>query len=139
MRRRGFTLLEMLVASAIMGIAVTALLASLSASLHNAARLTEYDRAALLAREKMDELLLDTHLPKLAVVQGVFDRSLAGDTDAGWSARLTPFEVPPGAPPGSDILERLELQVWWGAEGHRRTLVLDAYRRGRLPLSEAQP
>jgi len=49
MRRRGFTLLEMLVASAIMGIAVTALLASLSASLHNAARLTEYDRAALLA------------------------------------------------------------------------------------------
>ena len=100
MRRRGFTLLEMLVASAIMGIAVTALLASLSASLHNAARLTEYDRAALLAREKMDELLLDTQLPKLAVVQGVFDHALAGDTDAGWSARLTPFEVPPGAPPG---------------------------------------
>ena len=137
--RRGFTLLEMLVATAVMGIAVVGLMANLSASLRNAARLTDYDRAALLAHEKMDELLLDTRLPKLGVIQDTFDPALTGNTVAGWSARLTPFEVPPDAPPGSEILERLELQVWWGPEGHRRTLALEGYRRGRLPGAEGQP
>ncbi len=59
MKPRGFTLLEMLVATAIMGIAVVALLANISTSMQNASRLTDYDRAALLAKRKMDELLLD--------------------------------------------------------------------------------
>jgi general secretion pathway protein I len=137
--RRGFTLLEMLVATAIMGIAVVGLMANLSASLRNAARLTDYDRAALLAHEKMDELLLDPQLPKLAVVQGVFDPALTGNAPAGWSARLTPFEMPPDAPPGSEILEQLELRVWWGPQNKPRTLVLEGYRRGMLPMAEGQP
>jgi general secretion pathway protein I len=136
MRRRGFTLIEMLVATAIMGIAVVGLIANLSASLRNASRLTDYDRAALLAREKMDELLLDPRLPRLGVIGGVFDPALAGNTPAGWSARLTPFEVPPDAPPGSEILEQLELQVWWGQKDRPRTLVIEAYRRGTLPMAE---
>ncbi len=139
MRRRGFTLLEMLVATAIMGIAVVGLMANLSASLRNAARLTDYDRAALLAHEKMDELLIDPQLPKVAILQGVFDRTLTGDTEAGWSARLTPFELPPNALPGSDILERLELQVWWGPERNRRTLALEGYRRGVIPIPQGGP
>ncbi len=136
MRRRGFTLLEMLVATAILGIAVVGLMSNLSVSLRNAAHLTDYDRAALLAHEKMDELLLDRELPKVAILEGVFDPSLTGGTDAGWRAQLTPFEVPPKAGPGSEILEQLELQVWWGPQGHQRTLVLDGYRRGTLPKAE---
>jgi len=136
MNRRGFTLLEMLVATAIMGIAVVGLMSNLSASLRNASRLTDYDRAALLAHEKTDELLLDPQLPKLAVLEGGFDRTVTGDTEAGWRARLTPFEVPPDAPPGSEILEQLEVQVWWGPQEHRRTLVLNTYRRGLLPMPE---
>ena len=55
-RNRGFTLLEVMVATTIMAIAVVGLLSSLSASLRNAARLTDNDRSALLARRKMDEL-----------------------------------------------------------------------------------
>jgi general secretion pathway protein I len=137
MRQRGFTLLEMLVATAIMGIAVVGLMANLSASLRNAARLTDYDRAALLAHEKMDELLLDTRLPKLGTLQGDFDPALTGSAAAGWTARIAPFEVPPDAPPGSEILEQLELTVWWGSKDRPRTLVLEAYRRGMLPMAEA--
>jgi general secretion pathway protein I len=139
MRRRGFTLLEMLVATAIMGIAVVSLLANLSASLRNSTNLTDYDRAALMAREKMDELLLDPHLPPGITLQGGFDPSVTGDTEAGWNARITPFEVPPQAGPGADILERVELQVWWGPARQRRTLVLDGYRRGTIPIPEQEP
>jgi general secretion pathway protein I len=137
--RRGFTLLEMLVATAIMGIAVVGLMANLSASLGNATRLTDYDRAALLAHEKMDELLLDPHLPRMTPVQGLFDPALTGTVTAGWSAMLTPFEVPPDAPPGSEVLDQLELRVWWGSKDKPRTLVLEGYRRGMLPMPEAQP
>ncbi len=146
MRRRGFTLLEMLVATTIMGIAVVSLLANLSTSLRNASRLTEADRAALLARRQMDALLLDPRLPKFAVIGGEFDRSLTGGVRAGWRARVTPFEMQPKAGPGAALLERIELEIWWTAgEDRRRSLRLEAYRRGVLApadlisAGEAQP
>jgi general secretion pathway protein I len=132
MSRRGFTLLEMLVATTIMGIAVVGLLSNLSTSLNNAARLTGHDRAAVLAREKMDELLLDPRLPESVFVEGTFDPSQTGGAEAGWRARLTPFEVPPDAARGAPILERIELEVWWRTGLGQRTLSLDGYRRGLL-------
>ena len=73
--RRGFTLLEVLVATAIMGIAVAGLIAGLSQSVKNASRLTDYDRAAMLARTKMNDLLLDVNLP--------FDGSVRGAVRTG--------------------------------------------------------
>lgn len=133
MKRRGFTLLEMLVATAIMGIATVGLLAALSTSLRNAARLTEADRVALLARRQMDALLLDPALPRFVVFGGEFDRALSGGIPAGWRARLTPFEAPAGAGPGAAALERLELEIWWEPTPQkRRTFRLEGYRRGAV-------
>jgi len=127
MRRRGFTLLEVLVATTIMAVAVAGLLGSLSTSLQNAARLTDYDRAALLARRTMDELLLQPRLPRGTVMAGSWDAALVG-VEGGWRAQLTPFEAPPGAGPGTPILERLELEVWWKQGEQRRTFALEAFR-----------
>ncbi len=137
MKARGFTLLEMLVATAILGIAVAALLEQLSVSLRSASKLVEYDRIAVLARGKMDELLLDPRLAVDATLEGGFDESLTAGTPAGWRARLTPFEAPPDAQPNNDMLERIELVVWWGPEDHRKTFTLDGYRRGRVPARSA--
>src|ERR1700732_4798184 len=58
-REKGFTLIEVLVAAAIMGIAVAGILGGLSTAARNASKLTQMDRAALLARQKMDEILVD--------------------------------------------------------------------------------
>ncbi len=58
--RCGFTLLEMIVATLIMGIAVVGLLSGISGATRNAARLRDYDRVAQVARWRMNELLVDS-------------------------------------------------------------------------------
>jgi general secretion pathway protein I len=132
MNRRGFTLLEMLVATVIMGVAVVALLANLSTSMHHAADLTEYDRATLLARRTMDQLLLEPRLPRLAPLEGRFDAEAASGLEGGWRAQLTVFEAPPNAGPGSAALERLELEVWWMRGREQRSVRLEGFRRTTL-------
>ena len=128
MSRRGFTLLEMLVATLIMGVAVVGLLSNISTSLSTAARLTDYDRAALVAKRKMDELLLDSRLPRLTPLHGNLDPASASGLEGGWNAQLAPFEQPPQLEPGRRILDRLELEIWWISGSRKRTLRLEAYR-----------
>lgn len=132
MRERGFTLLEVLVASLIMGIAVVGLLSGISASLRHAARLTDYDRVALLARAQMDALLVNHRLPQFTVMEGSFDPVLMGGVRAGWRARLTPFEMPPNRGPGTQVLERAELEIWWMSGEDRRTFTVEGFRRKTL-------
>lgn len=128
----GFTLLEVLVATVIMGIAVTSLIVGLSQSVKNASRLSDYDRSATLARNKMNELLLDVDLPFDGEVDGQFDKT------AGWRAVISPFEQPPQAGPGTPILQRIALEVWWQPEnGTRRSMQLAAYRPTRIPVPPA--
>jgi len=83
MGKRGFTLLEMVVATTIMGIAVVGLLAGLSGAVRNAARLRDYDRAVQLAQLRMNEMLLDDRLPRNVDLQGAFDPSLSGGVESG--------------------------------------------------------
>jgi general secretion pathway protein I len=120
---RGLTLLEVLIATLIMAIAVVGLLSSLSTSMRNASRVTDYDRATILARTKMDELLAVSRLPKFVVHEGNFDAT------SGWRARATPFESPIGAGPGVTAIDRVELEVWWMAGDQRRVFTLEGFRR----------
>lgn len=133
MKQRGFTLLEVLVATVILAIAVAGVLSALTTSLRNAARLTDYDRSAMLARRKMDELLQERGLPKFVAIEGVWDPSMTNGQTSGWTARIQPWEMAPGSGPGSPVLERVELQVWWQtAGGQRRQFNLEGFRRGTL-------
>ncbi len=133
-RQGGFTLLEVLVATVIMGIAVAGLIAGLSQSVKNASRLTDYDRAVMLARTKMNDLLLDVNLPFDGAVEGPFNGDQSGGVPSGWRAALRPFDLPPHAGPGTVILQRIALEVWWQpASGTRRAIQLESYRGARIP------
>jgi len=137
---RGFTLLEVLVASLIMGIAVAGVLGGLSASARNAARLTDYDRATLLAKSKMDELLADQKIPRKIPIGGAFDPAQIGGVTGGWSARVLPFEVAPGSGPGRWVLDRVELEIWWMTgtpqSPTRHEYRLEGFRRGLLQAGD---
>ena len=133
--RRGFTLLEVMVATTIMGIAVVTLMSGLSTSVRNASRLTDYDRVALLARAKMDALLVDPKLPLGTVMDEPLDASLLGGARGGWRAQVTPFENAPSPVPGAFGLDRIQLEIWWMSGEQRRSFSLEAFRRSgpRMP------
>ncbi len=63
--QRGFTLMEVLVATAIMGIAVAALMSGFSGSLRNMGRAQGYERALLLGREQLNRMLVEGAKPGL--------------------------------------------------------------------------
>jgi len=133
----GFTLLEVLVAALVMGIAVAGVLAGLAGAARNAARLTEYDRATVAAKAKMDELLADRDAPRNQQMQGVFDPSVAGETKMGWRARVSPFEKLPGFVGWG--VDRIELEVWWMQGEVRHSLSLEGFRRNIMRPGDEVP
>jgi prepilin-type N-terminal cleavage/methylation domain-containing protein len=126
---RGFTLLEVLVAAMIMGIAVAGVLGGIASASRNASRLAQYDRAVLLARQKMNELLVNQSAPKNVPLAGNWEPPVP---NAGWNARVTPFEVPPGTGSKQWIMDRVELEIWWMDGPTRHAFTLEGFRRGVL-------
>jgi general secretion pathway protein I len=138
-KSRGFTLLEMIVATTILAVAVVGVMAGISGALRNAARLTSYDRAVQLARQRMNEMLLDDRLPRNSVFEGSFDPQQAGGLDAGWRARVTLFERPPAVVVGEMGIDRIELEVWWTSGAQRRTFSVDGYRPHPMRAEDFPP
>jgi general secretion pathway protein I len=136
-RDRGFTLLEMIVATTIMAVAIVGLITGLSTTTHNAARLRDYDRAVQLGRERMNELMVDLTLPHNTLISGVFDPNQTGGLESGWKARLTAFEMPPAIVMNQPALDRLELEVWWKSSQTTRSFTLDAYRQRPITADDA--
>ena len=136
MNRAGYTLLEVLVATVIFGIAAVGILSALSTATRNAYRITERDRAVLLARGKMDELLSTPRLPKDLPMEGLWDPTLTGRIPCGWAADVSTFEAGPQSE-GEDALERLQLRVWCGTGDNRRSFDLVGYRRDALTKADA--
>jgi prepilin-type N-terminal cleavage/methylation domain-containing protein len=126
---RGFTLLEVLVATAIMGIVVAGVMSGLTTASRNAARLTQYDRATILARATMDELL-STKLRRGVALEGRYAPEAVGGAEAGWRAMAAPFETLDASGTGYWVFERVSLEVWWMDGATRRSFSLDGYRRG---------
>lgn len=136
--RRGFTLLEMIVATTIMAMAIGAAMQSITTSMRNASRLTDHDRSAMLARRKLEELLTERRLPRYQIIEGVYETVHTNGLPSGWRAQVTPFELPPNPGPGSTIMDRIQVEVWWEVGAQRRTFTLDGYRRSLLTNEDIQ-
>lgn len=125
----GFTLLEVMVATTIMAIAVVTLLSALTTSLRNASSLTESDKAAMLGKQTLDALLADTALPAGQLLQGQFRPGEAG-LNGGWRATVEPFDTQSGV---RGRVDRVALEIWWQSGLRRRAMQLEGFRRAPTP------
>jgi general secretion pathway protein I len=127
--RRGFTLLEVLVATTLMAIAVGAIFGTLTTSMRSAARVTEHDRAALQAQRILDEIQVDWNLPRGEILGGPLVLARDG-MDGRWQARIETVETGAGAG-RNRALDRVAVEVLWQTSAGPRTLQLEGYRMVR--------
>jgi len=111
---KGFTLLEIMVALAIMAGVILTILSSVNYHLSLTGRNQDEAIAVLLAREKIEELEL---LDRENLAQGKEGTFSPDWPEYSWKAELSPMPVA--------LLKKLTVTVTWGAE--RRTMSLDNY------------
>ena len=127
---RGFTLLEVMLAVVIMGIVVVLIMNLFSGALRNQKIGTEYLKASILARTKMDKILLSSDIePEES--QGEFDPPY---NNYSWKTKISPVSMT--ATLGEDEIEKrlekadnipeifkIEVRVIWknGAKEYKLT------------------
>lgn len=108
--KAGFTLVEVLVALAIVGVALTALLQMQLVSISMTDRSARVTRAALLLQALTDETLAGP-LPDVGVREGSFDDE-AGRGMA-WRVAVDEARVPALDQEGIDTLREVRVTVFW--------------------------
>jgi len=115
-RAQGFTLLEILAAIALLGIAFAVLMRVVGGAVGVTGQAADASAAAMWARSKLDAVgVMEPLQPGRS--EGRFDQRF------GWQLEVTPWREP-GVVPTADAptqLYRLDLAVRWGAAAHPRT------------------
>lgn len=116
--RKGFTLLEVVVAMAILGAGIAALLALFSGSLRLAGGARDTSAAAVYASQRLEEALLAPN-PVEGEEKGPFGEKYR------WVTRTTFL---PGGEQGDYRPVRIEVTVIWGDPGAERSVDVAATR-----------
>ena len=124
--QKGFTLLEVLVATIILAVAVSALMANLSTSTANLFKVNDIDRLTFLSKRKMDELLSIQNIRRMVIHEGVLEADAKDKPIAGFKAQILPFG--PVSQSSNERLERVRLETWLQSGSRRRTLLLESFR-----------
>jgi len=125
--QRGYTLIEVLVAFAVLAAALTVLLGILTGASRQVRWADQAGRAALHAQSLLDQVGIGESLQP-GQREGGFE-----DGRYQWTLAVEPWRdpaVPPPATldPGAPQLMRLQLEVRWGDGGPRERLRLDSLR-----------
>lgn len=122
----GYSLIEVIVAFALLALALTLLLGTLSGATRQLRWSDDAGRAALHARSLLASAGIEAPL-RPGVRSGELE-----DGRYRWSLRVEPWEdpaLPPQAPdPAEAALHALELQVQWGEGGPREQLAVRSLR-----------
>lgn len=127
MRQRGYTLLEIVVAFAVLGLALSLLLGTLSGGVRQVRWSADSARAALHAQSLLDAIGVG-EVPPPGRSDGQFE-----DGRYRWVLDVAPYQDPerlpgPLADPFAPRLLALQLRVEWGQGGPRERLQLQTLR-----------
>jgi len=125
--QRGYTLIEVIVAFAVLGMALMLLLGTLSNGARQVRWAADSGRAALHAQSLLDGLGID-----MPVVPGRSDGTFE-DGRYRWTLEIVPFVDPDRPPalvaPSGEQLYEIALAVDWGERGPRERLQVHTLRR----------
>lgn len=120
---RGFTLIEVMVAAAVLGMAATALFALFSRSLTNLRAVKDLHHYQLAGEEIMNRVLLLGSLPPGGNVQGRIEK-----LGARWVVEVTPW-IPKsldGNP--REAVMKIDVQILWPGRSGERSLKLETIK-----------
>lgn len=125
-RKNGFSLLEVAVATLLLGVAAAGMLNAIGSSVSATVATRDYSEASLLARSCMNELLARRALEPGTTLRGKHEPA------SEWEAFVEPLEGF-GADASGNILVRIQLDWRWTPGDERKSIRLEGYRRSRLP------
>jgi prepilin-type N-terminal cleavage/methylation domain-containing protein len=122
---RGFTLLEVMVAVAILGVSLVLTLQLFGGALYSTSLSRHYTEATFLARHKLEELSLDKELP-LGSQEGDFEEEYSAYK---WQAEIGHYDVPqlkvtPEEVPAIPQVVQIRLKVSWEERGKTHNIEL---------------
>ena len=128
---RGFTLIEVLVAAAVLGMTATALFGLFSKSLFNLRRVEDLHRYELAAQNVMHRVLLLSSLPGEAQATGALD---AGGGQ--WTVRVHPWAPADLGPKPGEAVLRVDVAVTWPGRSSRRSIEIEALKPAKIIYSD---
>lgn len=118
--QRGFSLLEVLVAMMVLGIAFSTLFGLISGSMRNVDRLQEHEKITRMAQMKLNELTMQLNQGLTPELSGTFDPRYR------WQGRMEPLSLEVGstARPGYSLF-RVWLSVQWSGRNQDNEFTLE--------------
>ena len=126
-RDQGFTLIEVLVAAAILGIAATALFGLFSQSLFNLRKIEDLHRYELAAQDLMNRALLLSTFSAPAEIEGVLD-----NPRARWTVKVAPWAPSTLEDKPPDAVLKIDVAVIWPGRAGERSVELEALKAAKV-------
>src|SRR5688572_13463658 len=128
---RGFTLIEVLVAAAILGMTATALFGLFSKSLFNLRRVEDLHRYELAAHNLMNRVLLMPSLPGEGQATGVLDIG-----EGQWTVNVHPWAPSDLESKPAEGILRVDVAVTWPGRASQRSIEIEALKPAKIIYTE---
>lgn len=127
---KGFTLIEVMVAAAVLGLAATALFGLFSRSVTNLKAINDLHKYQLAGEEIMNRVLLQTALPSQGKVEGRIDR-----LNARWTVSVTPWIPQNLDSQPREAVMKVDVQVFWQGRSTERNIKLETVKGAVIAYS----
>ena len=133
MKSRGFTLIEIVVAMAILGVGLVVIIELFAGGLRLGRASEEYTKAAGYARMKLEEFAM-TELIGEGIQQGQFDPEYRWQMEAR-KINVLPIEKTTDFKPAVELYQ-IRFSVLWRSGMKERSTIFQSYKTVKLPADE---